>query len=168
MSTSENTHPAEQHAHTTARQIGYARIGDIDTDLFAQVNRLQELGVSPDDIYLDQGRIGDGASYVGLQRALEAGRPGDVLVVASLARLAGSLADLEHLTPEIIDRELKLNVGGMVFDPANDVGRTLFDTFRLLCRCQEELAELAEGDQVERMRQAYGQALHRMRATRLN
>ena len=50
----------------TTTLIGYARCSTDEQDLTAQQRRLNELGVSPERIYLDQGLTGTNRARPGL------------------------------------------------------------------------------------------------------
>ena len=54
-----------------------------------------------------------------------------MLVVAALDRLAVSPEELDDLAPTLIDHEVRLDVGGVSFDPANRDGRGIFDSYIL-------------------------------------
>jgi DNA invertase Pin-like site-specific DNA recombinase len=73
--------------------IGYARCSTDEQDLTAQQQRLTELGVSPERIYLDHELTGTNRARPGLDQALAAVRAGDTLVVPKLDRLARSVPD---------------------------------------------------------------------------
>ncbi|MFI6456290.1 recombinase family protein [Streptosporangium amethystogenes] len=111
---------------TSQRSIGYARIHDEPGDFRDQVAGLAELGVRAEEMFWDR----CASARDGLIGAVRRCERGDTLTVTALDRLATSLEDLEDLTPMLIDREIRLNVGGVVFDPVNEVGRSVFDTFR--------------------------------------
>jgi Resolvase, N terminal domain len=61
-----------------------ARCSTNEQDLAAQQQRLAELGVSPERIYLDRGLTGISHARPGLDQALAAVREGDTLVVPKL------------------------------------------------------------------------------------
>jgi DNA invertase Pin-like site-specific DNA recombinase len=71
--------------------IGYGRVSTDAQDLTAQREALAVLGVAPDRVYVDHGLTGTNRERPGLRQALAACRPGDTLVVTTLARLARSL-----------------------------------------------------------------------------
>ena len=73
--------------------IGYARCSTDAQDLTAQRDRLRELGVAEDRIYLDHGLTGTSRKRPGLDQALAAVRGGDTLVIPKLDRLARSVPD---------------------------------------------------------------------------
>jgi DNA invertase Pin-like site-specific DNA recombinase len=77
----------------TEMLIGCAGVSTDAQDLTAQLNGLTGLGVTPERVYVDQGRSGTNRDRPGLARALAACRAGDTLVVTKLDRLARSLPD---------------------------------------------------------------------------
>jgi DNA invertase Pin-like site-specific DNA recombinase len=70
----------------SAQLIGYARCSTDEQDLTAQRDRLAELGVPEDRIYLDHGLTGTTRARPGLDQALAAVREGDTLIVTKLDR----------------------------------------------------------------------------------
>ena len=68
--------------------IGYARCSTDAQDLTAQRDRLHELGVAEERIYLDHGLTGTNRKRQGLDQALAAVRAGDTLVVPKLPAAA--------------------------------------------------------------------------------
>jgi len=68
----------------TETLIGYARCSTDAQDLTAQRDRLRELGVAEDRIYLDHGLTGTTRNRPGLDQALAAVREGDTLVAPKL------------------------------------------------------------------------------------
>ncbi|MFJ8028561.1 recombinase family protein [Streptomyces sp. NPDC096311] len=146
---------------TGTRLIGYGRVRNDPADFHDQYTRLRDLGVAEEDIHWDRGRTGHLVSQEGLTDALASTRPGDTLVITALDRLAPSLEALEELTPQLIDREIRLSVGGLLLDPANEAGRSVFDTFLLVAACHTELAQQRGHD----MREAFLDTLSRLGRT---
>lgn len=72
--------------------IGYARVSTDDQTPALQLDALRRAGVT--EVFEDRGVSGTARDRPGLQRALAALQPGDVLVVWKLDRLGRSLADL--------------------------------------------------------------------------
>jgi DNA invertase Pin-like site-specific DNA recombinase len=107
--------------------IGYARCSTDHQDLTAQRDGLLALGVDPSRISVDHGLTGTNRDRPGLREALAACREGDNLVVTKLDRLARSLPDARAIADEITARQVRLNLGGPVYDPNDAVGRLLFN-----------------------------------------
>jgi DNA invertase Pin-like site-specific DNA recombinase len=107
--------------------IGYARFSTDTQDLTAQRDRLRELGVVEDRIYLDHGLTGTNRKRPGLDQALVAARGGDPFVVPKLDRLARSVPDARAIGDDPAARGIKLSLGGQVYDPADPMGKMFFN-----------------------------------------
>ena len=117
--------------------IGYARCSTDQQDLTAQRDGLAALGVAANRIYVDHGLTGTNRERPGLREALAACREGDTLVVTKLDRLARSLPDARAIADELTVRQVRLNLGGSVYDPTDPVGarpRWATRTSERLCR----------------------------------
>lgn len=112
--------------------IGYARCSTDQQDLTAQTNGLAALGVAPERIYVDHGLTGTNRERPGLREALAACRDGDTLVVTKLDRLARSLPDARAIADELTARQVRLSLGGAVYDPTDAVGRLLFNVLAMV------------------------------------
>ncbi len=62
-----------------------------------------------------------------MREALAACHCGDTLVVTKLERLARSLTDARDIVEELTEAGVTLNIGGSLHDPADPVGRLLFN-----------------------------------------
>ncbi len=100
----------------TALLIGYARVSTDAQDLTAQRDGLLALRVDPGRIYVDHGLTGTNRERPGLREALAARREGDTLVVTKLDRLARSLPDARAIAEELTVRQVRLSLGGSVYD----------------------------------------------------
>jgi hypothetical protein len=107
--------------------IGYARCSSDEQDLTAQRQRLAELGVAAERIYLDHGLTGTTRARPGFDQALAAVRPGDTLVVPKFDRLARSVPDARAIGDALTERGIKLSLGGQVNDPADPMGKMFFN-----------------------------------------
>lgn len=107
--------------------IGYARCSTDEQDLTAQQQRLTELGVAPERIYLDHGLTGTNRARPGLDQALAAVRTGDTFVVPKLDRLARSVPDARAIGDDLAARGIKLSLGGQVYDPTDPMGKMFFN-----------------------------------------
>ncbi len=136
----------------TALFVGYARVSTDQQDLTAQRDGLAELGVSPDRVYVDHGLTGTNRERPGLRGALAACREGDTLVVTKLDRLARSLPDARAIADELTVRQVRLNLGGSVYDPTDAVGRLLFNVLAMVAEFESDLIRLPtrEGMKVAR------------------
>ena len=107
----------------TALLVGYARCSTDQRDLTSQREGLAALGVASNRVYVDHGLTGINRERPGLREALAACREGDTLVVTKLDRLARSLPDARAIADELTVRQVRLNLGGSVYDPTDPVGR---------------------------------------------
>jgi DNA invertase Pin-like site-specific DNA recombinase len=136
----------------TALLIGYARVSTEVQDLTVQRDGLLALGVPADRVYVDHGLTGANRERPGLREALAACRAGDTLVVTKLDRLARSLPDARDIVAELTDRGVRLSIGGSVHDPADPVGRLLFNVLAMVAEFEGDLmrARTREGMAVAR------------------
>jgi len=136
----------------TALLIGYARVSTDEQDLTAQRDGLAALGVTPGRIYVDHGLTGTNRERPGLREALAACREGDTLVVTKLDRLARSLPDARAIADELTVRQVRLSIGGAVYDPTDPVGRLLFNVLAMVAEFESDLIGLRtrEGMKVAR------------------
>src|SRR5918998_6509719 len=122
--------------------IDYARCSTDQQDLTAQRDGLIGLGVPANRIYADPGLTGTNRERPGLREALAACRDGDTLVVTKLDRLARSLPDARAILEELTTRQVKLSLGGSVYDPHDPVGRLLFNVLAMVAECEADLIRL--------------------------
>jgi len=122
--------------------IGYARCSTDQQDLTAQRDGLRALGVSPARIYVDHGLTGTNRDRPGLREALAACREGDTLVVTKLDGLARSLPDARAIADELTARQVRLSLGGSVYDPNDAVGRLLFNVLAMVAEFESDLIRL--------------------------
>jgi len=126
----------------TETLIGYARCSTDAQDLTAQRDRLRELGVAEDRIYLDHGLTGTTRNRPGLDQALAAVREGDTLVVPKLDRLARSVPDARALGDDLAGRGIKLSLGGQVYDPADPMGKMFFNILATFAEFEVDLLRM--------------------------
>lgn len=88
--------------HTAPMKIGYARVSTDEQNLDLQLQALD--GAACDRVFKDQGISGSVADRRGLNRAIKALKPGDVLVVWKLDRLGRSLPHLIDTITALRDR----------------------------------------------------------------
>ncbi len=138
----------------SALSIGYARVSTEGQDLTAQRDALTGLGVPPERVYLDHGLTGTNRDRPGLREALAACRDGDTLVVTKLDRLARSLPDARAIADELTVRHVRLSLGGSVYDPADPVGRLLFNVLAMVAEFEADLISMRtrEGMKVAKAR----------------
>jgi DNA invertase Pin-like site-specific DNA recombinase len=122
--------------------IGYARVSTDGQDLTAQRDALTAMGVPDERIYVDHGLTGSNRDRPGLREALAACRDGDTLVVTKLDRLARSLPDARDIVADLTSRGVKLNIGGSIHDPADPVGKLLFNVLAMIAEFEADLIRL--------------------------
>lgn len=134
--------------------LGYARVSTAGQDLTAQTDALLTLGVPADRVFTDKGMTGTRRDRPGLTSVLAACRPGDTLVVTKLDRLARSLRDATDIAEELTRRQVRLNIGGAIYDPTDPVGRLLFNVLGMVAEFEADLirARTREGMAVAKAR----------------
>ncbi|GAB2902129.1 recombinase family protein [Neomicrococcus lactis] len=123
----------------TGLLIGYARVSTAEQDLATQQAALTQLGVVPENLYVDHGLTGTNRERPGLGKALAAVRSGDTLVVTKLDRLARSLPDARDIADELSKKGVALSLGGSVYDPNDPVGRLLFNVLGMVAEFEADL-----------------------------
>ena len=126
----------------TETLIGYARCFTDTQDLTAQRDRLRELGVAEDRIYLDDGLTGTTRNRPGLDQALAAVWEGDTLVVPKLDRLAWSVPDARAIGDDMAGRGIKLSLGGQVYVPADPMGKMFFNILATFAQFEVDLLRM--------------------------
>lgn len=132
-------------------KIGYARVSTSQQDLTSQIDALKSLGVDEDDIHMDPGLTGKNRERPGLRAALAAAsRPGDVLVVTKMDRLARSVRDLHDIAERLAAKGVGLSIGGSVYDPNDPVGKLMFNVLAMVAEFEGDLisARTREGMKV--------------------
>src|SRR5258705_4897271 len=125
-----------------ATLVGYCRCSTDAQDLTAQRQRLRELGVTEDRIYLDHGLTGTNRKRPGLDQALAAVREGDTLVVPKLDRLARSVPDARDIRDSLAQRGIKLSLGGQVYDPTDLMGKMFFNILATFAEFEIDLLRI--------------------------
>ncbi|GAA2847737.1 DNA invertase [Actinoplanes cyaneus] len=126
----------------TAALIGYARCSTVAQDLEANRQILLDLGVSTDQIYLDRGYSGTNRARPALDQAVAAVRPGDTLVVPKLDRLARSVPDARQIADSLAARRVRLQLGTMIYDPTDPMGKTFFNILATFAEFEVDLLRL--------------------------
>ncbi|GAB2748830.1 recombinase family protein [Salinifilum aidingensis] len=119
--------------------VDYARCSTDEQDLTAQRDRLVELGVDTERMYLDHGLTGTKRTRPGLDQALAAVRDGDTLVVPKLDRLARSVPDARAIGDDLAERGIALSLGGQVYDPGDPVGKMFFNILATFAEFEVDL-----------------------------
>lgn len=101
---------------------GYARVSTEDQNLRSQMDALVRAGVPEDRIYTDKAS-GVAAKRKGLSECLRSMERGDMLVVASLDRLARSLSQLLDIVENLDKRGIGFKAMNMGLDTSTPMGR---------------------------------------------
>jgi DNA invertase Pin-like site-specific DNA recombinase len=126
----------------TAILIGYARCSTDKQDLQANRQILLELGVHADQIYLDRAYSGTNRARPGLDQALAAVRAGDTLVVPKLDRLARSVPDARQIGDSLAARQIRLQLGTMIYDPTDPMGKMFFNILATFAEFEVDLLRM--------------------------
>jgi len=127
----------------TGLLIGYARVSTrLSQDTEHQERALRELGIPQDRIFIDQGFTGTNTRRPGLTRAMASLRPGDVLVVTKLDRLARSIVDAHRLAQQITERGASLRFNGTTLDLGDPVGKLLFSMLAMIAEFERDLISM--------------------------
>lgn len=122
--------------------IGYARCSTDKQDLEANHRILLDLGVPEDRIYVDRAYSGTTRTRPGLDQALAAVRPGDTLVVPKLDRLARSVPDAREIGDKLAARNIRLQLGTMVYDPTDPMGKMFFNILATFAEFEVDLLRM--------------------------
>ena len=135
-------------------KVGYARVSTSEQDLTVQRNGLLAFGVDEEHIFVDQGLTGMNRARPRLREAVAAVRAGDTLVVSKLDRPARSLPDARDIADELTAKGVSLSLGGSTYDPADPVGRLLFNVLGMVAEFEADLIRMRtrEGMAVARAR----------------
>jgi DNA invertase Pin-like site-specific DNA recombinase len=90
-------------------------------------------------IYLGKGLTGTNRTRPGLDQALAAVRAGDTLVVPKLDRLARSVPDARQIGDALVERGVKLSLGGTLYDPADPRGKMFFNILATFAEFEVDL-----------------------------
>lgn len=122
--------------------IGYARCSTDKQDLEANRQILLDLGVDADRIYLDHAYSGTNRQRPALDQALAAVRPGDTLISPKLDRLARSVPDARQIGDSLADRGIRLQLGTMVYDPTDPMGKMFFNILATFAEFEVDLIRM--------------------------
>lgn len=119
--------------------IGYARTSTLDqtAGLEAQQRDLQSAGC--ERVYIEQVSSVDLKERAELAKALDHLRPGDVVVVTKLDRLARSMAHLMELLQVIEQRGASLRILSMSLDTATSTGRLMLNVLGSVAQFEREI-----------------------------
>ena len=121
--------------------IGYARVSTGDQNLDLQTDALKAAGVKSGDIYTDKAS-GARTSRPGLEKALQAMEPGDVLIAWKLDRVGRSLSHLISIAEKLNceGKHIRILEGkGSELDTTTPQGKLMFSMFAAFAEYEREL-----------------------------
>ncbi len=98
------------------------------------------------DLTVDHGFTCKNMNRTGLREALAACRAGDTFVVTKLDRLARSVRDAHEIADDLASRRIKLGIGGPVHDPADPMGKLLFNVLAMIAEFGADLISMRTRD----------------------
>lgn len=119
------------------RRIGYARVSTQDQKLRMQLEALN--AVACDEIFSDHGISGANAKRRGLDQALAALEPGDVLVVFKLDRLGRSVLHLADLLARFKEQDIYFCSLSEGINTTCSYGRMAYQMLSVIAEFQREL-----------------------------
>lgn len=119
IETSSNSDGYACLAENAGRRIGYVRVSTCEQNTDLQYDALIKAGCDP--IFEDR-ITGVSRERAGLDRALDATRTGDKLVVWRLDRLGRSIPHVMSIVAELADKGASLQSIGEGFDTGNEAG----------------------------------------------
>ena len=87
-------------------------------------------------------------------------------MVAKLDRLARSLPDARAIADELTARQVRLSLGGSVYDPNDAVGRLLFNVLAMVAEFESDLIRLRTKEGMRSRRPRAGCAASNPSSTR--
>ena len=118
-------------------KIGYARVSTDEQNLNLQLDALEEAGC--ERIYRDEGVSGASTNRKGLEEALDALKPGYILVVWKLDRLGRSLQRLIHLIEKLGACGIGFRSLSESIDTSTAGGKLIFHIFGALAELERGL-----------------------------
>ncbi len=120
-----------------AKRIGYARVSTKDQKLDIQINALSAVGC--DQIFSDHGVSGSRFRRPGLDDALKALEPGDMLVVYKLCRLGRSVNHLAELLKRFRNDDIHFQALSEGISTTTIGGKLIYHIFASVAEFQRDL-----------------------------
>lgn len=135
---------------TNAHHIGYARVSTEDQDYTGQVEALKKLGVGG-RIFAEKVSGADKDGRPELQRMLDHVRPGDVVHVTKLDRLARSAKDALEIADQLRSKQAGLVVHDLGnLDITSDVGRMVYTVLAAVAEMERNRIRERQREGIER------------------
>ena len=116
---------------------GYARVSTADQDLTIQVTKLKEAGCEMIRQEKITGTTRDGRTE--LRTLLDFIRPGDILMVTRIDRLARSIGDLQDIVRELRTKGATLKATEQPIDTSNAAGKAFLDMLGVFAEFETNL-----------------------------
>lgn len=116
---------------------GYARVSTADQDLTIQVTKLKEAGCEVIRQEKVTGTTRDGRTE--LRTLLDFIRPGDILMVTRIDRLARSIGDLQVIVRELRTKGATLKATEQPIDTSNAAGKAFLDMLGVFAEFETNL-----------------------------
>ena len=116
---------------------GYARVSTTDQDLTIQVTKLKEAGCEVIRQEKITGTTRDGRTE--LRTLLDFIRPGDILMVTRIDRLARSIGDLQDIVRELRTKGATLKATEQPIDTSNAAGKAFLDMLGVFAEFETNL-----------------------------
>ena len=118
-------------------RYGYARVSTTDQDLTIQVTKLKEAGCEVIRREKITGTTRDGRTE--LLTLLDFIRPGDILMVTRIDRLARSIGDLQDIVRELRTKGATLKATEQPIDTSNAAGKAFLDMLGVFAEFETNL-----------------------------
>ncbi len=116
---------------------GYARVSTIDQDLTIQVTKLKEAGCEVIRQEKITGSTREGRTE--LRTLLDFIRPGDILMVTRIDRLARSIGDLQDIVRELRTKGATLKATEQPIDTSNAAGKAFLEMLGVFAEFETNL-----------------------------
>ena len=116
---------------------GYARVSTTDQDLTIQVTKLKEAGCEVIRQEKITGTTREGRTE--LRTLLDFIRPGDILIVTRIDRLARSIGDLQDIVRELRTKGATLKATEQPIDTSNAAGKAFLDMLGVFAEFETNL-----------------------------
>jgi DNA invertase Pin-like site-specific DNA recombinase len=143
--------PKVDEVVATGRRWGYGRVSTRDQHTEAQHDALVAAGVDPEFIYVEKAstRLTVRPELEKLRKML---RPGDVLVVTKVDRLARSLLDLISIADDLRSQGVKLEVLSGTFNRDDPMGEAFFQMTGVFAQLERDLIRQRTNEGLEAAR----------------
>lgn len=133
-------------------KIGYARVSTVDQDTSLQVQALRAAGCEVIREEKASGTTTEGRTE--LATVLDFLRPGDVLVVTRIDRLARSIADLQTIVRTIREKGAALSCTEQPVDTSTAAGKAFLDMLGVFAEFETNLRRERQMEGIEKAKAA--------------